>query len=222
MNGGQNTQGCGRYSEALLPTRPAEAEQELLRHAAACPACGELLARRAAIAAELAALPRRAAPTDRGAALSYPAVGAQLDVARFERELARGEATMRALLQRVPHHRAPSTLDFERIASALRPALQSSLGTPPRSSGVLTFRRRVASCAAAAVVGLSLWPLLQDAPPASGFAAETAALSDRPSLVLRIVELESQPDADGVERGRLPPAAPQLPGRAWLPVRGGP
>lgn len=227
MNGGQDTQGCDRFAEALLPTRPAEAEQELLRHAAACPACGDLLARRTALATELAGLPRLEAPTGRGAALAFPAVLAQLDGERFERELARSDATTRALLQSLAHHRAPTTLTFERIAATLHATPSSPLQLPLRPQLRLSLLRRVASCAAAAVVGLSLWPLLQGAPPASGFAAETAALSDRPSLAVRIVELDVAPldaalDAPGAERGRSLPAAPHLPGRAWLPARGGP
>lgn len=237
MNGGQDTQGCDRFVEALLPTRPAETEQELLRHAAACPACGDLLARRTALAAELAALPRLVAPTDRGAALDFPALDfraidfrdivAQLDGERFESEIARGDATTRALLQGVLHHRAPATLTFERITSTLRSTPGSLLPLPLRSPLRLTLLRRVAACAAVALVGLSLWPLLQGAPPPTGFAAETAALSDRPSLAVRIVELdvaqlEGPLDAGGAERVRPLPAAPHLPGRASLPARGGP
>ncbi len=210
MDGVKNTTGCARYSEVLLPSWAAESEQELLRHVAACPDCAALLASRSRVAESLSKLPRRSPENRAGGALDFAAIMAQVDEARFDSKLERDGERAREQLRLLPVLAAPASLTFDRVVP----------GALPIASVVrLHLRlRRAAAVAAAALVGLSLWPLLQSSPARRGFAAETAALSDRPSLAVRIVRVASAP------HGGSDPSlsTPILPGRASIPLRGGP
>ncbi len=210
MNEGVDQQGCERVAGALLPPRSTETEREWLGHVSACPACAALFARRSSLAAEIAGLPRHRAPVGRGAALDFAAVYAQLDEARFERELEHADSTVARWFGATARAEAPATFTFERV----RPSIQSTVR--------LALVRRLAACAAVLLVGVALWPVLRPAPAPRGFAAETAALSDRPVLAVRVVQLGGTNREVGGEFDRLRSESPLLPGRAIRPTRGGP
>lgn len=160
-------------------------------HLASCPSCAALLAQRQRLADELKALPRQAAPRASGGALDFATILAQVDEAAFEARLAADESRIRRLLRPLVRLRAPHELRV--------PGL-----TPVRRLELLP---RLAAAAAVLLVGLSAALALQSAkaPTAGGgFAQETAALSGRPVVAIRIVEVGS-----GVASGLPAPLRPR-------------
>ena len=159
-------------------------------HLASCPSCAALLAGRQRLADELKALPRLAAPRAAGGALDFATILAQVDEAAFEARLAADGSRIRRLLRPLVRLRAPAELRVPGLAPVRR----------------LELLPRLAAAAAVLLVGLSAALALQSAkqPAVGGFAAETAALTGRPVVPIRIVEV-----ASGVPSGMPAPLRPR-------------
>jgi len=165
--------------DPLLPgSAPVGAAEARAAHLASCPSCAALLAGRERIADELKALPRQIAPRAAGGALDYATILAQVDEVAFEARLAADESRVRRLLRPLVRLRAPDELRVPGLAPVRR----------------LELLPRLAAAAAVLLVGLSAALALQSEKPSlagGGFAAETAALSGRPVVAIRIVEVAS-------------------------------
>jgi hypothetical protein len=116
-----------------------------------------------------------------------------VDEVAFEARLAADESRIRRLLRPLVRLRAPDELRVPGLAPVRR----------------LEFLPRLAAAAAVLLVGLSAALALQSAKQPStaergGFAAETAALSGRPVVAIRIVEV-----ASGMPSGLPAPVRPR-------------
>lgn len=179
----------------LLPG--ADGADARAKHLASCPSCAALLAGRQQLADELKALPRMSAPRAAGSALDFATILAQVDEAAFEARLAADESRIRRLLRPLVRLRAPAELRVPDWVPGWAPVRR------------LELLPRLAAAAAVLLVGLSAALALQSSKSPStaasgGFAAETAALSGRPVVAIRIVEV-----ASGMPSGLPSPLRPR-------------
>jgi hypothetical protein len=208
---------CGFEPEELLPPGAGRADgpsEALARHLGECPNCARTFASRLAIADRLRELPRLAAPRGPRSALDFAAIMERVDSSRLDQRLGAEEGWIRRLLACLPRLRAPATL-----ATALQ------LPTTVRRRRVVFTHPAFVSLAAAAALVAAVTLALFDrsggrsggANPRRGLAAETAALSDREAIPVRVVYVDSRSqDAELLRplRSTIPPIS--------KPRRGGP
>jgi len=185
---------CGFDPDELLPPGAGSgdgASPGLVRHVTGCPECSRSLADREEVARELRRLPRLQAPAGAQSALRFEAVMERVDEARLDARLAAEEPAIRRLLRLLVRLRAPSALvppvpDRRRSAVALRPA------------------RIVALAAAAALVAAVAIPSILAPAPGRSLAKQTAILSERTPIPVRVVRIDPR-SADAAElRARIP------------------
>jgi hypothetical protein len=200
--GALDANGCGSIGAGeLLPPRAegGDGPSELtVRHLADCSRCASALAESNEVAAQVRALPRWAAPAGPATALSFQAVLERLDEPALDVRLATEEPLLRRLLAGLARLRAPASLE----APEVEPAPVLRLVRVPLH----------ALAAAAALLAAVTVPLFASSRAPKGLAAQTAQLSQRTPIEVRVVDVAAGSlDAARVRAARLP-----------APVQGGP
>jgi hypothetical protein len=193
-----DTNGCGRFDEELLPPRMAGGEcvdPAAAAHAAGCPSCAALLATRREVAESIRELPRLAVPAaarSASGALTFAAILDRLDEPALDARLRAEESILRRLLRPLGRLRAPASLRLP--------------GSSPLRRDHRRIGRRVAAALAASLLAAAALFVARTGAE-RGLAGQTAALSDRAPIGVRIVRLDQS-------FATLHPTA--------LPPRGGP
>ncbi len=147
-----------------------------------------------ALAADLRQLPRIPAPPT----LDFAVVLAEIDSAALDARLERAAARLGPVLARLDRRRAPVTLSAP--AEFVRPrSVSAHPGARPR---LRLLPRLAAAAAVVCGVAVAWWSAGRQAPRTGRFAAETAALSDRAIVPVRVVVLVAatttpRPERDG-------------------------
>lgn len=148
---------------------------------------------------ELRALPRWVAPSGPGAALTFVAVMERVEESRLDARLEAEAPAIRRLLQDLRDHgrlRAPASLTLPGTIPSSGPRLRVLRREPARMAAF------VAAAAAAALMAATLLPAVADVDATgtsgarlgkTGLAAQTAALTGRPTLAVEIRYVDPRP-----------------------------